>query len=434
MWGRNVYDAIAKFVQFQLTVNVAAVVIAITGAFTIKKSPLTAVQMLWVNLIMDALAALALATEPPTLDLLKRKPFGRNKRLLSNKMLRFIFGAAFYQLVWLFITLYYGTYVFGGLIGVCTSENKQLNVALVGSDPVMVENDAKWTYGAGHCEDEHNLVSGNTSTDLTQHYTIIFNVFVMMQLFQEINARELKDKLCGAFIGIHKNAYFLSILVATLVLQVFFVMVPGVNIMLDCYAMAVTWQQWLLIMGISFGMLIWGLGLRLITTDYCPKYGTSCGKNPTAATARPWYLSCCFRASGAGGDAKSAYNIGKGASPSLHGLALAPPPRSACLPALTPPRALSRVLSRFLSRSLARGPRRTAQRLSSQRYRSGGQVAYPVIHIIRHVGRAARSRRALRAAAASGAARPAQRARRSRAPPHPASAQARACLWKSSAH
>ena len=107
MWGRNVYDAIAKFVQFQLTVNVAAVVIAITGAFTIKKSPLTAVQMLWVNLIMDALAALALATEPPTLALLKRKPFGRNKRLLSNKMLRFIFGAAAYQVSFFYLPLHF---------------------------------------------------------------------------------------------------------------------------------------------------------------------------------------------------------------------------------------------------------------------------------------------------------------------------------------
>ena len=216
--------------------------------------------------------------------------------------------------MWLFITLYFGTYVFGGLIGACTSENAQLNKAPAGASAVMVENTDKWTYGRGHCTDENHLVSGNTSTDLTQHYTIIFNVFVMMQLFQEINARELKDNICGAFIGIHKNAYFLSILVATLVLQVGFVMVPGVNIMLDCYAMAVTWQQWVLIMAISVGMLIWGLGLRLLTTDWCPKYGTGCGKNNDAEKARPWYLACCFKASGDGGTAKSAYNIGKGAS------------------------------------------------------------------------------------------------------------------------
>ena len=62
-WGRNVYDSIAKFLQFQLTVNVAAITVAVVGVFAVSESPLRAVQMLWVNLIMDSLASLALATE-----------------------------------------------------------------------------------------------------------------------------------------------------------------------------------------------------------------------------------------------------------------------------------------------------------------------------------------------------------------------------------
>lgn len=61
-WGRNIYDAISKFVQFQLTVNICALVIAFTSAAVTRTTPLTAVQLLWVNLIMDTLAALALAT------------------------------------------------------------------------------------------------------------------------------------------------------------------------------------------------------------------------------------------------------------------------------------------------------------------------------------------------------------------------------------
>ena len=77
MWGRNVYDSISKFLQFQLTVNVVAVVVAFTGACAIQDSPLKAVQMLWVNLIMDTLASLALATELPTPELLLRKPYGK---------------------------------------------------------------------------------------------------------------------------------------------------------------------------------------------------------------------------------------------------------------------------------------------------------------------------------------------------------------------
>jgi len=88
MWGRNVYDSIAKFLQFQLTVNVVAVTIAFVGACAINDSPLRAVQMLWVNLIMDTLASLALATEMPTEDLLKRKPYGRTKSLISRTMVK----------------------------------------------------------------------------------------------------------------------------------------------------------------------------------------------------------------------------------------------------------------------------------------------------------------------------------------------------------
>ena len=62
-WGRNVYDSISKFLQFQLTVNVVAISLAVIGVFSIGNSPLGAVQLLWVNLIMDTLASLALATE-----------------------------------------------------------------------------------------------------------------------------------------------------------------------------------------------------------------------------------------------------------------------------------------------------------------------------------------------------------------------------------
>lgn len=77
MWGRNIFDAIRKFIQFQLTVNVVAVTLAFIGTLSEKNgdSPLTAVQLLWVNLIMDSFAALALATEPPTPELLERKPY-----------------------------------------------------------------------------------------------------------------------------------------------------------------------------------------------------------------------------------------------------------------------------------------------------------------------------------------------------------------------
>ena len=75
VWGRNIYASIRKFLQFQLTVNFVAVVLSVLSAAIIRQSVLTAVQMLWVNLIMDSLASLALSTEPPRAQaLLKQKP------------------------------------------------------------------------------------------------------------------------------------------------------------------------------------------------------------------------------------------------------------------------------------------------------------------------------------------------------------------------
>jgi len=103
-WGRNIYDSIRKFIQFQLTVNLVAL--------SMEKSPLTAVQMLWVNLIMDSFAALALATEPPSEELLLRKPYRKTDSLIDENMKKTIIGAAIYQLVWLVLILFLGPTVF----------------------------------------------------------------------------------------------------------------------------------------------------------------------------------------------------------------------------------------------------------------------------------------------------------------------------------
>lgn len=70
MWGRNVYDNIRRFLQFQLTVNVVALITSFIAAVILKDPPLKPVQLLWVNMIMDSLASLALATELPTPELL----------------------------------------------------------------------------------------------------------------------------------------------------------------------------------------------------------------------------------------------------------------------------------------------------------------------------------------------------------------------------
>ncbi|XP_075967842.1 plasma membrane calcium-transporting ATPase 1 isoform X3 [Anarhichas minor] len=179
MWGRNVYDSISKFLQFQLTVNVVAVIVAFTGACITQDSPLKAVQMLWVNLIMDTFASLALATEPPTEALLLRKPYGRNKPLISRTMMKNILGQGVFQLIIIFTLLFAGEKIFD----IDSGRNTPLH-----APP-------------------------------SEHYTIVFNTFVLMQLFNEINARKIHGER-NVFDGIFNNLIFCSIVFGTFIIQV----------------------------------------------------------------------------------------------------------------------------------------------------------------------------------------------------------------------
>lgn len=108
LYGRNIYDNVRKFLQFQLTVNVVAMFIVFSGAVIFAEAPLTAVQMLWVNMIMDTFAALALATEPPSNDLFNRKPQDKREFIVNPIMWRNLLGQSFYQIVILLMILFVG--------------------------------------------------------------------------------------------------------------------------------------------------------------------------------------------------------------------------------------------------------------------------------------------------------------------------------------
>ncbi|KAI1287074.1 Plasma membrane calcium-transporting ATPase 3 [Halotydeus destructor] len=226
MWGRNVYDSIAKFLQFQLTVNVVAVIVAFVGACAIEDSPLKAVQMLWVNLIMDTLASLALATEMPTTSLLLRKPYGRTKALISRTMFKNIVGHAIYQLVVVFTLLFYGDKIFDIDSGMYAS---------LGAPP-------------------------------TQHFTIIFNTFVMMTLFNEINSRKIHGER-NIFEGLFTNPIFYSIIIITAVSQVLIVQYGGMAFSTK----ALTLDQWLWCVFFGLGVLVWGQLVTSIPTKTLPK-------------------------------------------------------------------------------------------------------------------------------------------------------------------
>ncbi len=109
-WGRNIFDSIRKFLQFQLTVNLVALVMAFVGGAILRESPLNPIQMLWVNLIMDTLASLALATEPPNDELLKRKPYSKRESLITAQMWKFIIFQGFCQIVILGVILFKGNF------------------------------------------------------------------------------------------------------------------------------------------------------------------------------------------------------------------------------------------------------------------------------------------------------------------------------------
>ncbi|XP_052573991.1 LOW QUALITY PROTEIN: plasma membrane calcium-transporting ATPase 1-like [Peromyscus californicus insignis] len=222
MWGRNVYDSISKFLQFQLTVNVGAVIVAFTGACITQDSPLKAVQMLWVNLIMDTLASLALATEPPTESLLLQKPYGRNKPLISRTMMKNILGHAFYQLVVVFTLLFAGEKFFD----IDSGRNAPLH-----APP-------------------------------SEHYTIVFNTFVLMQLFNEINARKIHDER-NVFEGIFSNAIFCTIVLGTFVVQILIVQFGGKPF--SCSELSI--EQWLWSIFLGMGTLLWGQLISTIPTS-----------------------------------------------------------------------------------------------------------------------------------------------------------------------
>lgn len=107
MWGRSLYKNIQRFILFQLTVNVVACLIVLVGSFMGMQSPLTVTQMLWVNLIMDTFAAMALASLPPSESVMKEKPRSRSAFIITPSMWRFIFGVGLVFFVLLWSLLYY---------------------------------------------------------------------------------------------------------------------------------------------------------------------------------------------------------------------------------------------------------------------------------------------------------------------------------------
>ncbi|XP_076892651.1 calcium-transporting ATPase 8, plasma membrane-type-like [Bidens hawaiensis] len=209
-WGRSVYANIQKFIQFQLTVNVAALVINVVAAVSSGDVPLNAVQLLWVNLIMDTLGALALATEPPTDHLMDRTPVGRREPLITNIMWRNLLIQAMYQVTVLLVLNFDGKRILNLEHETSKQANKKKN-------------------------------------------TLIFNAFVFSQIFNEFNAR--KPDEMNVFKGVTKNRLFMGIVGFTVILQVIIIMFLGKF----TTTVRLSWQFWLI--SIVIGLISWPLAV-----------------------------------------------------------------------------------------------------------------------------------------------------------------------------
>lgn len=192
MWGRSLYQNIQRFLMFQLTVNVTACFLVLCGAFMGTESPLTVTQMLWINLIMDTFAAMALASLPPSESVMKDKPRDRNAFILNKPMLREIIGVGGF----FFLMLLGMLYIF---------QHAEVNQL---TDLLHLQLGAK-----GHVS--------------TYELTLLFTTFVMTHFFYLFNARAFETGRSALhFKGCNG---LLTIVAIILIGQIAMVEIPGLQ-------------------------------------------------------------------------------------------------------------------------------------------------------------------------------------------------------------
>lgn len=207
MWGRSLYQNIQRFLLFQLTVNVTACLIVLIGAFMGTESPLTVTQMLWINLIMDTFAAMALASLPPSESVMADKPRNREAFILDRPMLSEIFGVGGF----FFVMLFFFLLVF-----------KHADVQSL-TDMISINYQALFA-GIG-------TLSFWTERNLSEYeLTLLFTIFVMTHFFYLFNARAFETHRSALHFKGCRGLLYISgiiivgqiIMVETPVLQQFF--------------------------------------------------------------------------------------------------------------------------------------------------------------------------------------------------------------------
>jgi Ca2+-transporting ATPase len=192
-WGRALYENIQRFIQFQLTINFSALLIAFLGPFFGLKPPFTVLQLLWINVIMDTFAAIALCSEPPRPGLMRVPPKRRDESIVTPPMLRTIFATGGFFVV-VMMTLLAGMQAAGWF------------------DPHWQPRE-RWTpeYAALHQSDAFPELTA-------RQVTLFFTTYVFFQVWNQINCRSLTPRVSG-FRGLFQNPLFLLIASLTVVGQ-----------------------------------------------------------------------------------------------------------------------------------------------------------------------------------------------------------------------
>ena len=285
IYGRNIYDNIRKFLQFQLSVNFCACILVFVCACVGNETPLTPIQMLWVNLIMDSLGSLALATEPPYEELLQREPTKRNESIINGRMWKHIIIQSICQIV-LLVILYLFAPEFikeknivrlaeNNIIKYCYSEypGKDVNHIIYGTE-------IKWTLTGkiinsrkafcGKYSERQTLAEAYSeyinSNCATTHMCIIFNIFVFYTLFNQINCRVIDDSF-NILIRISKSLLFPLICLLEMGLQVVIIYIGKApfHIINDGF----TGEQWGICIGFSAITFVISFIVKLIPLEKC---------------------------------------------------------------------------------------------------------------------------------------------------------------------
>jgi Ca2+-transporting ATPase len=230
-WGRSLYENIQRFIQFQLTINVSALVIAFLGALIGIKPPFTILQLLWINVIMDTFAAIALCSEPPRPGLMALPPKRRDENILSRSMMRTIGTTAAFFIV-----------VMMGLLLVMKGSP---------AGPAAPE-DRGWFAGTGPWSTEFTYFT-------VRQVSIFFTVYVFFQVWNEINCRSLVPEVSG-FRGLFRNPTFLGIAATIVVCQVLIVTFGGEIFKVEPLGLV----DWLAIAAFTSSVLIFAEGARRV--------------------------------------------------------------------------------------------------------------------------------------------------------------------------